>query len=207
MVTENRDTATFSKLEISGPFTVTFKQSAITSVKVTADDNLMKDIETDISGNRLKIRSEDNICPSGQISVVISGRNLSAVKTSGEVKFSSDGKITTGDINFDLSGVSKINMDLNANNVTTTGSGLTDMTLTGQAVSHKIELSGSGQLDALDFVVGQYRIESSGATDFKINVLNDLSVNTSGASNIVYRGDPKNISNNKSGIGSLKKVD
>jgi hypothetical protein len=205
--TETRDASVFSKLDISGPFTVSIKQDSATSIKVTGDDNLMGDIKTNISGDMLEIKTDDGICPSGQINVVISTKNLSLIKAAGTVKLASDGKITAKDIEFDLSGSSKINMILNADNVTTTGSGVTDITLTGQAVSHKIILSGTAQVDALNFVVGQYRVESSGATDLKINVLDDLSINSSGASNIEYRGNPKNVSNNKSGVGSLKKIE
>jgi len=205
--TETRNAGVFSKITVSGPFNVTVKQDSVASIKVTGDDNLMKEIKTNISGDELEIKTEDGVCPSGQVSVSISTKSLSSIKTSGTVKLASDGKITTKDMAFDFSGSTKANMDLNADNVSTAGSGLTDLTLTGQAVSHKMNLSGSGQVDALNFVVGQYRIESSGATNIKINVLNDLSVNSSGASDIEYRGNPKTISNNKSGIGSLKKVD
>ncbi|MBW4889618.1 DUF2807 domain-containing protein [Mucilaginibacter sp. HMF5004] len=205
--TETRDAGVFSKIDISGPFVVTVKQDSVSSVKITADNNLMKEIKTNVSGDKLEVKTESGICPSGQIVVSISTKNLSAIKTAGEVKLTSAGKITAKDFEFDLSGVAKINMDLNADKVSTTGSGLTDLSLTGQAVSHKINLSGSGQVDALNFVVSQYKIESSGATDFKINVLNDLSINSSGASNIEYRGNPKNISNNKSGVGSLKEIE
>jgi hypothetical protein len=205
--TETRDAGVFSKLDIAGPFTVTIKQDSIASIKVTGDDNLMGDIKTHISGDMLEIKTDDGICPSGQINVAISTKTLSLIRAAGTVNLSSDGKITTKDMEFALSGSSKMNMSLNADNVTTTGSGVTDITLTGQAVSHKMVLSGTGQVDALNFVVGQYRVESSGATDLKINVLNDLSINSSGASNIGYRGNPKNISNNKSGVGSLKKIE
>ena len=147
------------------------------------------------------------MCPSGDFVINIGVRDLTYVNTSGTVDLSADGKIITKDIMFDLSGSTKLNLDINAANVETTGSGLTDITLRGQSGTHKMHLSGSAQVDALDFVVSKYRIESSGAGSYKINVLNDLSVNTSGAADIEYRGNPASISNNKSGIGTLKKID
>jgi hypothetical protein len=67
-------------------------------------------------------------------------------------------------------------------------------------------LSGSGDIDALDFVVGKYNIETSGASHCKINVLKDLSVHTSGASEIEYRGSPSNVSSDKSGASSITKI-
>ena len=144
-------------------------------------------------------------CPSGETLLNITVKDLSYLGTSGMVDISSDGKIITKDIEFDFSGTTKLTLNLEAANVTTTGSGMIDLTLTGQATTHKVAVSGSAQIDALDFVVGKYDIESSGAGSYKINVLTNLKVNTSGTSDIQYRGNPAN--NNQSGAGSIKKID
>ncbi len=207
LVTENRGGGAFSKLDIAGPFNVTVKQDSITSVKITGDDNLMQKIKSSVSGDELLIKTESGVCPSGQIAVVIGVKNLSEIKTAGAINLNSDGKITAKDLELDFSGATTVDMALNADNVTTTGSGMTKLNLSGQAASHKIDFSGAGEVNALDFVVSKYEIQSSGAGNFKINVLNDLDVNSSGASDIQYRGNPKNIKNDKSGIGTLKKID
>ncbi|HAL83013.1 MAG TPA: DUF2807 domain-containing protein, partial [Mucilaginibacter sp.] len=39
-----------------------------------------------------------------------------------------------------------------------------------------------------------------------VNVLNSLSVHSSGASEVRYRGNPANVTNNKSGASSVEKV-
>jgi hypothetical protein len=207
MATETRKLVGFSKLDISGSYNVVIKQDSVSSVSVTADDNLMQDIKTDVSGDKLRISSKDNICSSGRFVLNINLRDLSAIKTSGAVDIESDGKLVAKDLVIDLSGATKMTLNLNANNVNITGSGLTELNLTGQASSHTIELSGAGHVNALDFIVAKYTIETSGASSFKINVLNELNVNSSGASDIEYRGNPKTIHNDKSGAGSLKKVD
>jgi hypothetical protein len=90
--------------------------------------------------------------------------------------------------------------------VRTQSSGASEIFLKGQASSHEVELSGSSSIDALDFVVGKYRIESSGASNSKINVLSDLRVKSSGASDVEYRGNPSNVSNDDSGASSVRKI-
>ncbi|TSD66173.1 DUF2807 domain-containing protein [Inquilinus sp. KBS0705] len=206
-VTENRKLSDFNSVDISGGFKVTVVQDSSQTIAVHADDNLMKYIETSVTGGKLRIKTRRNICSSGEITLVIGVRNLNEVDASGAVDLTSQGRINTGDFHFDLSGSTKITMELNAANVTTSGSGSTELHLKGQAASHNIDLSGSGDIQALDFVVGKYNIETSGASHCKINVLNTLSVHTSGASDIQYRGNPSNVSNDQSGASSITKID
>ena len=207
MITENRAISEFTKLDVSGEYKVVLKQDSSLSLKINADDNLLKYIKTSVSNGKLRIYSKKSICGSGQIVINVGIRNINNVEASGAVEISSDGKISTQDIHFDLSGATKLTMDLNAANVSTEGSGATRINLTGQASSHSVDLSGAGRVNAFDFVVGNYIIETSGATKCEINVLNSLSVHTSGASTIHYRGNPKTVNNDKSGASTLKKVD
>jgi hypothetical protein len=205
--TETRKVNDFTKISISGEFKVHLKQDSSLSLTINADDNLLKYIKTSVDGDKLKISTKKSICGSGELVITIGVRNLTEIDASGAVQVMSDGKIVTKDIHFDLSGATKVTMDLNAANVTTEGSGVTKMLLTGQATSHNVDLSGACKIEAFDFVVGNYTIETSGASKCQINVLNSLSVRTSGASKIEYRGNPGTVNNDKSGVSSIKKVD
>ncbi|MDB5111476.1 MAG: hypothetical protein JWR67_2590 [Mucilaginibacter sp.] len=204
--TETRKISDFTKIDVSGEFRVNLKQDSSSSLTITADDNLLKYIKTTVSDGKLRIETKKNICSRGEMTVNIGIRNIKEMEASGAVEVTSDGKINTQDIHFKLSGATKLTMDLNAANVNTEGSGATKITLTGQASSHNIELSGVGKLNALDFVVGNYNISTSGASKCQINVLNSLNIHTSGASKIQYRGNPKDVNNDKSGASSVEKV-
>lgn len=205
-ISETHQMGDFTQIDISGGFKVNLKQDSSLAITVNADDNLMKYIHTSISGDRLRIYSKINLCSSGEIVINIGVKNLDRIKTSGAVNVNSDGKLTTKDLSIDLNGASKINMDINAANVTTEGSGSAEINLKGQASSHRISLSGSGKIYAFDFVVGSYDIETTGASECEINVLHDLTVNTTGASDIKYRGNPSNINSHKTGASTLTKV-
>jgi hypothetical protein len=206
MITENHTMGDFNALDISGNFKVKLKQDSSLAVSITADDNLMKYIHTSIDGGRLHIYTKKNLCGSGELVINIGVKNLEKIKSSGAIDVTSDGKINTKDLVFDLNGASKVDLDLNAANVTTEGSGAAEIKLKGQAVSHKVELTGSGKIYALDFVVGSYDIETTGASHCEINVLHDLNVNTTGASEIQYRGNPTNVNSHKTGASSLTKI-
>jgi len=206
LITEHRGVGNFTGLDISGSYKVVIKQDSVDNVTIIGDDNLMKYIKTENDGERLKIHNSRSICPSGQYTVYVSLKELSYIETSGATSVFSDGKITVKDLELHTSGSTKMNLSLNADQVKTEASGLTDIFLEGQAQSHTLETSGSSTLNALNFVVNKYRIQSSGLSHCKINVLNELNINSSGASDIQYRGNPTDIRNDKSGIASLKQI-
>jgi len=205
--TETRKMGSFSKIDISGGYKVTLKQDSTESVSITTDDNLFKYIQTNIEGGTLRVHSRRNVCSSGETTIIIGVKNLDKIGASGAVEIKSDGRLTVQDLSFDLSGSTKIDMELYAGRVRTDASGSTEVYLKGQAASHEVDLSGSGKIEALDFVVGKYKIGTSGASECKINVLNELDVHTSGASDIRYRGNPTKVNNDQSGASSIKKID
>ena len=206
MKTENRKVGDFSRISISGVYKVVLKQDSSLSLTITADDNLLKYIKTSVSGDKLRIYNKRNFCNAGELTINIGVRNLEEVSSSGVVDVSSDGKINAKDMRIKLSGASKITMDLTAANVITSGAGASELNLKGQATSHNIDLSGDSKVYALDFVVGSCDIQSSGVGHSEVDVLNSLSVHSSGASEVKYRGNPSSITNDKSGASSIEKV-
>jgi hypothetical protein len=205
-VTETRKVVDFKKIDISGSFKVILKQDSSLTVTITADDNIMKHIKTPVKGGELYIKNKRGACNAGETVVTIGVHNLDEISTSGSNEVSSNGTLVTKDLSIGMSGDSKITLTLNAANVTTDGSGSSELYLTGQASSHKIDFSGDGKLSAYGFVVGDYDIETSGSSDCQVNVLHNLHVSTSGSSDIKYKGNPSNVTNDKSGSSDLQKV-
>ncbi|RYE27017.1 MAG: DUF2807 domain-containing protein, partial [Sphingobacteriaceae bacterium] len=110
------------------------------------------------------------------------------------------------DFDMEFAGASKVNLEMNAANVKTLTSGKSEITLQGQATENNVTMSGTGKLNAIDFTVANYRIETRGFSQCKVNVLNELSVNISGAGSVEYKGNPAKINNEHSGATSIKKI-
>ena len=207
LVSQNRKVEAFTKVETSGSIKVVLKQSTDYGLRITADDNIQKEIETYVRGNTLIIDTDGNFCDSGPITIYVNSPEYEGIHASGAVEILSDGKLTVKNFELDLRGSVKVDLDINAANMKTSSSGASEIFLKGQAGSHELELSGSSSVEALDFVVGRYRIENSGSSNSRINVLNELNISSSGSSDVEYRGSPSSIKNNESGASSLKKID
>jgi hypothetical protein len=207
-ITTDRQLSSFSKIDLSGAYKLILKQDSVSSLRIVADDNIQDEISTVVSNKELKIKLKGKAyCDPGPITIYASVAQLSAISASGSVEINSEGQLKTGNFNLDLSGASKVNLNLIADVVRTKGSGSTELNLTGQATEHNVDLSGSGNLTAFDFVSGKYNIETSGASHCQINVLNELNVRTSGSGDIEYKGNPKVVNNSQSGSSSIRKVE
>jgi hypothetical protein len=205
--TDNRKVGEFTKLDLSGAFKVNLTQDSTLGVTVTTDDNLLQHIKTDVDGDKLLISTnKKNLCSSAAITINIGVHHIDAIKATGAIEINSNGIIVAKNVDINLSGATKINLDLNAATVTTTGEGVTEITLKGQASAHNIELNGGGKLHAFDFVVGNYNISTAGASECDVNVLRELTVKSSGALAVKYKGNPETINNNKTGVSTITKV-
>lgn len=205
-VSETRDVGNFTGIEISGGMRLVITQGGASSVRVVADDNIQKEVKTRVSGGDLEIEHDSGTCQSGEIIVYVTTTELNKIDAQGAVEISSQGRITSQDFELSLSGANSVKLDINASTVYTRSSGASEITLSGQAGKHGLELSGSTNVDAFDFTVGEYSIESSGSGSAEINVLNRLDAEASGASEILYKGNPAKVDANNSGASTIRKV-
>ncbi|MDT3404942.1 head GIN domain-containing protein [Mucilaginibacter terrae] len=205
--TETRKTGDFTKIDISGGFKIILKQDTSKTLAVTADDNLMKYIRTEVGGGKLRILTRKNLCNEAPVSITLNVGAIDEIVSSGAVELTTEGRIATQNLKLQFSGASKIDMDLNAADLVTQAKGATDIILKGNAASHSMEIAGTANVKAFDFVVGNYTINTSGASDCQINVLKSLIVNSQGASDIKYKGNPTEVKTDKAGAASVKKVE
>jgi hypothetical protein len=205
--TETRKFGDFKSIEIQGAYHVVLKQDSSMGIKITADDNLLKYIKTGVSGGKLHIYSKKNFCSDRPVTLNIGVGKLEALSADGAVELTGDGKLNAENLKLSLSGANRMTLDLNAANFSAEGSGANELFLTGQAAASRIIFTGSGKLHGFDFVVGDYSVATTGASNCEINVLKTLKVSTMGAADIKYKGSPADIQNDKSGTSKLTKVD
>lgn len=205
-ISQVRTVDAFSTIKVGGAVKLIVKQAPQLELRIIADDNIQDEIKISVRNNQLEIDIHDNFCDEGPITVYATSPNLEGIEASGAVEVLGEGEINSQSFNLDLSGASKVMLNINCGTMNTQTSGSSKVMLKGQAGSHDLKMSGSSELEAFGFVVGKYNINTSGASDLKINVLNELNVESSGSSKISYRGNPQHITNDNSGASTLKQV-
>lgn len=205
-VSEMRVVEPFSSVKVGGNIKLIVTEAPEQQLRITADDNILKEITTKVRKNQLIIEVDNNFCEQTPVIIYATSRQLEGVDVSGAVEVIGEGRINCSSFDLNLSGASQASLDISCGDMNTHTSGASKVVLKGQAGNHDIKMSGASELNAFDFVVGNYNISTSGASNLKINVLNELNVESSGSSEISYRGNPKHITNDKSGASSIKRV-
>ena len=91
--TITRNVGEFEGVEISGGYKVILKQDSSYGVKITADDNLLKYIKTNVHGGMLHIYNKRSFCDEGEMTIIIGIGKLEELHASGAVEVEGDGKI------------------------------------------------------------------------------------------------------------------
>lgn len=182
---ETRDVSGFKAIEAGNAIVIQVAAGKDFAVKVEADDNLLPLIKTEVSGGELKIFTEGKISTRNEIRVRVSMPELDGISLSG----ASYGIV---------SGVNSNSLDLGA-------SGASKITIEGRAQTIQAEASGASTIDAANLQTENANVEASGASNINVNTLNNLTAEASGASTIVYTGEPENIIEKSSGASSVKR--
>lgn len=148
--------------------------SGASTVKVS-DGLSVKDFDLQVSGaSTLKIEGGINSSTNGKMNVEING--ASNMTTS----------IKAGDVKFNLSGASQVNLEGNV-----TGLG--------------VEVSGASDFKGFGLQAENCRVEASGASSVNITVSKKLDAQASGASSVGYKGDAVITNLDVSGASNVKK--
>ena len=197
----------FDKIKVEGAIKLVMTQDSSYKVQVEADSNIITYVKADVSGAELRLKLDyDRYCGTDSIVIHAGIGELKGLQLDGAVKVLGEGRIYAGDVDLSFSGASDVRLDLSAAKVTTKVDGVGKIALSGQAGTHDLKINGTAKVNAFDFVVGVYNIDTEGTGKAEINVLNELKVKTSGSSEIYYKGNPRKVDEKKSGATKLEKV-
>ena len=207
VISEARQVADFHSLEINYPVEVTIQQGTSTSVKVDAEDNLLPQLTTRVSGNTLFIENNQRDW-SKRVNPTRPVRLTMTVKDLQKVDFPSAGtlrveKFQAKALEISISGAGTVNLsDLTAQSLTVNLSGAGTITASGSVDRLNVDISGVGSFRGGDLASQSADITISGAGSATAWVKSSLSVNISGTGSVNYYGSPS-VQRNVSGLGSV----
>ena len=112
-------------------------------------------------------------------------------------------ELKTGKTELDLSGASKVTGSMYTNEGNFSLSGASTLELSGTAPDISVEASGSSEVMLDSFNVVTAKVELSGASEAEMVISKRLDINLSGGSKLIYSGDPKLGSIDVSGSSSI----
>jgi hypothetical protein len=181
----------FTVVEVSSAFEFEIRQSASYSINITADDNAIDSVRVVKDGQTLTIGFQN--APgfrSVTLRALITMPQLRVLRVSGASRGTVSGFGSAEDFDMIVSGASRVTGDIMAGNAEFGVSGASTIQLEGSASDMVANVSGASRLDLEDFAVDDADVNISGASMGTINLTGRLDADVSGASTLLYIGEP-----------------
>lgn len=214
--TESRDLKIFRKVTVNIPAEVVIEEGSKEKIEIETDDNIIKGIETNVSGRKLTIKYKNDIVmlfpknykPTDAIRIRITTTDIEELKVNGSASFKGANNyvLNTDKLKIDINGSGRVELEVKVKELDVDVSGSGELSLLGVANKQDINISGSGKYLALDLETQETKIDVSGSGEAEVSAENKLDINISGSGKISYKGDPDKFSQNISGSGEVKKV-
>jgi hypothetical protein len=207
IVSQTRALADFTSIQVNYPVELTVQQGITNSVAITAENNLVPQLATRVSGGTLYIENSQpdwgrRVNPSRPVVLHLTVKDLQ------KVDFPSAGTLTimklqTDHLDLSISGAGSIDLsNLATQALTVNLSGAGNITASGSADALNLDVSGFGSFNGADLASQTAGITISGAGNATVWAKTSLNVTISGTGSVRYYGSP-NVSREVSGLGSV----
>jgi hypothetical protein len=182
----------FYGVELNGSFDVHIKKDTVQKIVITADDNILPIIETEVEHGILEIEIDDDEClrKSNKIDVYISMPTLRKVRLNGSGKVTGDGQFTGDELDVSINGSGNISLNFNGANLRSKIDGSGNITLSGTANNSSHEINGSGRINAKNTESEKVNTKINGSGNISVSAAQTLKVNISGSGSVGYSGNP-----------------
>lgn len=195
----------FDRIDIGGAFIVKISQANSNDVTIEVDENLLDYIEIGVQGKTLKVNSERRLDSRDGIIINIPVKSLRAISCSGASEVTTTKPVLAEKLDISLSGAGKLELMLDAEDVSVDVSGATLVYLEGSAGTLDIDMSGAGSLEASELEVKDCYAQISGVGKILVNVTGTLDADVSGLGSVEYVGEPEEVKGDVSGVGNISR--
>jgi hypothetical protein len=186
LATQARQVSGFTKVELTGVGELTIQQTGAESLTISAEDNLLPQLTSEVEGDTLILGKKPNteIVTTKPITYTLTMKEISGLAVSGSGTINAP-KLTTAALGTEISG----------SGVITTG---------GSANDQDVEISGSGRYMAEGLTSKTVKAGISGSGTASVVATDVLDVKISGSGSLTYQGSPQ-VTQAISGSGKLIK--
>ncbi len=206
IVTPDETVTGFDRLDISHAFRADVSQGDTFSVVIRIDDNLVQYLNVSKRGSTLEIGLDplrSFTITRATMEADVTMPELAGLDLSGATRADIRGFSSTQDLSADVSEASTLRGDIEAGDARFEVSGASTVDLRGSAVDVRVDASGASTVDLADFPVDDADVEASGASTVTVNLSGTLDADASGASRVLYLGNPSLGRIDTSGASSI----
>lgn len=206
--TETRDVRGFDRVTVDGTGTLVITQGTDEHLSITAEDNILPHLASDVAGSRLTLgpRQSNLLNPTRPIRYELGVKQLHEVtmRGSGDMETAS---LDTDKLDITVSGSGSASLArLTAASLSVTENGSGSVTVDGgQATAQTVTIRGSGRYRAAGLQSRNATIEVAGSGDCAVRVSDNLNVTITGSGRVTYSGSPS-LNENIFGSGKVTRA-
>jgi hypothetical protein len=209
IVTREVSVADFDEIEVNSAIAVEVAQinaaqADSTSVRITADDNVIDFVECATQGRTLKIGMKPGSYSNTKVKAQVSLPTLRRMKLDGSSKGQIASMKTDQPLALDLNGASTLSGSVNVGDVKIDANGSSVLTLGGAAGNLAIDANGASNVKAGKLGVKNVSAKLNGSSVAEVNASGRLDANLNGASSLTYAGHPTMGSVSAGGSSTVK---
>ena len=204
VISESRQVPEFRELRLEGRGKVALMRGNRSSIEVTADDNILPSIETEVKDGKLIISHEKgkNLKPT-TLSFAITVKDLEGISIAGSGDILGNDEFNSAKFYADIAGSGDIAIKVSADRLESSISGSGSISLSGSTNSHDARITGSGDVDAFELQARDSSVVITGSGNCRIRVSDKLQAKITGSGDVLYKGHPQ-ISQSITGSGKVK---
>jgi hypothetical protein len=209
IVTENRSVAGFTRIASGGPMDVEIRPAPDFSVSIEGDENLLRYINFDKDGRKLKIKVRDdlNLRTSHGIKIRIGMPDIESLSCAGSGSIKAEGAFRSDrKLELNVSGSGRLEGNFDAPEVEANIAGSGNIYLSGRTRETDIDIAGSGDYRASDLMSENVKVSIAGSGSAHVYASMNLKISIAGSGDVFYRGNPV-ISQKVAGSGSIRKME
>lgn len=207
-MTENRSLDSFSRLKLSGIVNLYLSQGDEESIRIEGDAEWVDKLQVQQSGDLLTISLPDGNNTFGKndkLEVYLQFRDLSELAFEGAGQIKSASVLELDEFLISGKGVGNIVLELEAEKIEAKLNFVGNMELKGASQELYLENEGVGNIDASQLICQKVEMYSSGIGMISVHAEEELILNVSGIGAVNYKGNPKQVTENVSGLGKVSR--
>jgi hypothetical protein len=208
IVNQKRSVSSFTGISVGGSFDVEIKTGDSQQVEVEADDNIIKYVETSVSGGVLNINLEGmHSLNNVHLKVVITTPELASITASASADVKALDQLKgNGKISFEASSSAEIEAEVDAPSIFVDANSSGTVTLKGKTKDYKATVSSSGEIKTFDLLSENTNVEANSSGSAEVHASVHLKADASSSGSIEYKGGAS-VDKSESSSGSVDKKD
>ncbi len=188
---ETRTYSDFTEVVAIGNFDLYLTRGEKVGVRIDTDENLVNFFQTRTEGNILFIEMLAEVRKFKDLSVYLSVDELTKISALGSVRLLSDEALQFENLDITCGDGSLVELNLSANNLSINFTDFANAVLKGSTKNLIMKCSDESIINAFGLTTHNCHLTTSGYSEVRINVSDEIQIKATGQSNVYYTGNAR----------------